>query len=135
MYGNPGRVLLCFCLGMTLQGCQVVINSWLGAASGLHVSFGVWLFAWPIAKLSALLPVTQGGIGVREVALVGLLAPFGAPPVLTAAAGLVFEAITIVGGLIAGIIALLIGRLSKAHTKPVPQSSAFATDGNKTSDG
>lgn len=133
--GNPGRVLLCFCLGMILQGCQVAINSRLGAASGLHVAFGVWLFAWPIAKLSALLPVTQGGIGVREVALVGLLAPFGAPPVLTAAAGLVFEAITIVGGLIAGIIALLIGRLSKAHTKPVPQSSAFATDGNQTSDG
>jgi glycosyltransferase 2 family protein len=132
VYRNPGRVLLCFCLGMVLQGCQVAINFWLGAVSGLHVAFGVWLFAWPIAKLSALLPVTQGGIGVREVALVGLLAPFGAPPVLTAAAGLVFEAITIVGGLIAGIIALLIGRLSNAHTKPVPQSSAFATDGNKT---
>jgi glycosyltransferase 2 family protein len=135
VYGNPGRVMLCFCLGMILQGCQVGINSWLGAASGLHVAFGVWLFAWPIAKLSALLPVTQGGIGVREVALVGLLAPFGAQPVLTAAAGLVFEAITIVGGLIAGIIALLIGRLSKAHTKPVPRSSAFATDGNKTAKG
>jgi len=128
---DPSRVLLCFCLGMILQGCQVAINSWLGAASGLHVGFGVWLFAWPIAKLSALLPVTQGGIGVREVALVGLLAPFGAPPVLTAAAGLVFEAITIVGGLLAGIIALLIGRVSKAHTKPAPQGSAFATDGNK----
>jgi uncharacterized membrane protein YbhN (UPF0104 family) len=113
----------------------VAINSWLGAASGLHVAFGVWLFAWPIAKLSALLPVTQGGIGVREVALVGLLAPFGAPPVLTAAAGLVFEAITIVGGLIAGIIALLVGRLSEAHTEPVPQRSAFETDGNKASDG
>lgn len=131
VYGDPGRVLLCFCLGMILQGFQVAINSWLGAASGLHVAFGVWLFAWPIAKLSALLPLTQGGIGVREVALVGLLAPFGAPPALTAAAGLVFEAITIVGGLLAGIIALLIGRVSKAHTKPAHQGSAFATDGNK----
>ncbi|PYU09947.1 MAG: TIGR00374 family protein, partial [Acidobacteria bacterium] len=52
-----------------------------------------WLFAWPLAKLSALLPVTQGGIGVREVALAALAAPFGAAPVLTVAVGLVWEAI------------------------------------------
>lgn len=130
MYGRPGRVLLCLCLGVILQACQVAINFWLGVASGLHVAVGVWLFAWPLAKLSALLPVTQGGIGVREVALVGLLIPFGAPPVLTAAAGLVFEAITTIGGLIAGIIAFLIGRISFSQTKPFPGLSAFPRDEN-----
>jgi glycosyltransferase 2 family protein len=113
VYGNPGQVAICLGLGMLLQGCQVAINSWLGEASGLHVAFGIWLFAWPLAKLSALLPVTQGGIGVREAALVGLLAPFGAAPALTAAAGLLFEAVTIVGGLVAGVVAMLIGRISR----------------------
>jgi len=39
----------------------------------------VWLFAWPLGRISVLLPVTQGGIGVREAAL----AAFGAAPVLT----------------------------------------------------
>jgi glycosyltransferase 2 family protein len=116
MYGRPGRLLLCLCLGMILQVCQVGINYWLGEASGLHVAFGVWLFAWPLAKLSALLPVTQGGIGVREVALVGLLAPFGASSVLTAAAGLVFEAISTFGNLIAGGIAFLLGRIPPTPT-------------------
>jgi uncharacterized protein (TIRG00374 family) len=120
MYGRPGRVLLCLFLGVVLQLCQVAINFWLGVASGLHVAFYVWLFAWPLAKLSALLPVTQGGIGVREAALVGLLIPFDAPPVLTAAAGLVFEAITTIGGLIAGIVAFLVGRISYSQTKPLP---------------
>ena len=110
--GRPGRVLLCLCLGVVLQVSQVAINFRLGVASGLHVAFGVWLFAWPLAKLSALLPLTQGGIGVREAALVGLLIPFGAPPVLTAAAGVVFEAITTIGGLIAGLVALIAGRFS-----------------------
>jgi uncharacterized membrane protein YbhN (UPF0104 family) len=128
MYGRPGRVLLCLCFGVILQVCQVAINSWLGEATGLNIAFGVWLFAWPLAKLSALLPVTQGGIGVREVALVGLLAPFGAPSVLTAAAGLVFEAITTIGGLIAGLIAFLIGRFSSAQTKPFPDLPAFPRD-------
>jgi uncharacterized membrane protein YbhN (UPF0104 family) len=129
MYGRPGRLLLCLCLGVILQVCQVAINSWLGEASGLHVAFGVWLFAWPLAKLSALLPVTQGGIGVREVALIGLLVPFGAPPVLTAAAGLVFEAITTIGGLIAGIIAFLVGRIASGQAKPFPSLPVFQKTG------
>lgn len=119
LHGNPGRVLLCLCLGLLLQGCQVAINFWLGIASGLNLEFGVWLFAWPLAKLSALLPLTQGGIGVREAALVGLLVPFGAPPALTAAAGLIFEAITVVGGLIAGVISFLAGHLIKSAPKPL----------------
>jgi hypothetical protein len=45
---------------------------------------------------------------------VGLLAPFGAPAVLTAAFGLLFEGILISGGLIGGIMAFLIGRISHA---------------------
>jgi uncharacterized membrane protein YbhN (UPF0104 family) len=126
--GRPGRVLLCLCLGVVLQVSQVGINFWLGVASGLHVAFGVWLFAWPLAKLSALLPLTQGGIGVREAALVGLLVPFGAPPVLTAAAGLVFEAITTIGGLIAGIVAFLAGRIASGQAKLFPGLPVFPND-------
>lgn len=114
MYQHPGRMLFCFFTGMLLQVCQVAINSWLGQMSGLHIAFAVWLFAWPLAKLSALLPITQGGIGIREVALVSLLVPFGAPRILTAAVGLTFQAIVISGGLIGGIVALVIGRLSSA---------------------
>jgi glycosyltransferase 2 family protein len=117
VYSNPGRVALCFCIGMLLQSVQVAMNYPLAEAAGLHVPIYFWLFAWPLAKLSGLLPVTQGGIGVREVALVALLAPLGAPPVLTAAVGLVFEAITMVGGLSAGAIAFLMGRTSAAQPK------------------
>jgi len=132
---HPGRVLLCFCLGIILQCCQVALNLWLGWICGLHLAFSLWLFAWPLAKLSALLPLTQGGIGVREAALVGLLAPFGASPALTAAAGLVFEAITIIGQLSAGAIALLMNRFSSVQNRPLPEISIFAQDGNKASNG
>jgi uncharacterized membrane protein YbhN (UPF0104 family) len=129
---RPVRVLLCLGLGVVLQLCQVGINFWLGVACGMHVAFGVWLFAWPLAKLSALLPVTQGGIGVREAALVGLLLPFGAPPVLSAAAGVVFEAITTIGGLIAGIIAILAGRLASGRAKSFAALPAFPNDAGTT---
>ena len=132
MVGSWGSVVLCLGLGIILQVSQVGLNCWLGVACGLRIAFGVWLFAWPLAKISALLPVTQGGIGVREVALVALLLPFGAPSVLTAAAGLVFEAITTIGGLLAGMIAFLVGRSSSARTKPFSVLPAIPTDGNPT---
>jgi len=77
---------------------------------GLKVPMRVWLFAWPLAKLAAVLPLTQGGIGVREAPLVTLLTPFGAPGTVVLAAGLLWEAIVICGGLIAGAVALLLGR-------------------------
>jgi uncharacterized membrane protein YbhN (UPF0104 family) len=47
-------------------------------------------------------------MGVREAALVVLLRPFGAPAALTLAAGLIWEGIIIVGGLIAGGAAFLL---------------------------
>jgi len=57
-----------------------------------------------------LVPLTQGGIGVREAALVGLLLPFGAPAALTAAVGFAWEGVIIAGGLIGGLGAYLIGK-------------------------
>jgi uncharacterized membrane protein YbhN (UPF0104 family) len=72
----------------------------------------VWLFAWPLAKLAAVLPLTQGGMGVREAALVALLTPFGAPGALVLAAGLVWEGVIIAGGLLSGAIALILRQTS-----------------------
>jgi uncharacterized membrane protein YbhN (UPF0104 family) len=117
VYRSPGTVVLCFCIGIVLQGLQVAINLPLADASGLHLPFYFWLFAWPLAKFSSLVPVTQGGIGVREAALVALLTPLGAPSALTFAVGLVFEAITIVGGVIAGIVAFVMSRIPAAQSQ------------------
>jgi glycosyltransferase 2 family protein len=72
-----------------------------------------------LAKLAALLPLTQGGIGVREAALVGLLSPFGAAPHLVLAAGLVWEGVVIMGGLLAGLTAFL---LRRGETPPEPKN-------------
>ncbi|HEY6339990.1 MAG TPA: lysylphosphatidylglycerol synthase transmembrane domain-containing protein [Bryobacteraceae bacterium] len=110
MYRRPAKMILAFLLGMGLQVSQVAINFWLGEATGLHISPKLWLFAWPLAKISALLPVTQGGIGVRDAALISLLAPFGIAPASAAAVSLTFQAIVLTGGLIAGFIAFVLGR-------------------------
>src|ERR1700686_1287849 len=85
--------------GTLIQTVFLVLTARTAMYCGLVLPLRVWLFAWPLAKLAAVLPLTQGGIGVREAALVALLAPFGAPGPLVLAAGLIWEGIIIAGGL------------------------------------
>jgi uncharacterized protein (TIRG00374 family) len=114
MASQPGAMLRALSMAMVAQLAFIELSVLLATACGLDLPFRVWLFAWPLAKLSAALPITQGGIGLREAALAALLVPFGAPAVLTVAAGLAWEAIVVSGALVAGTISLLIGRVSPA---------------------
>ena len=114
--GAPHRLLLGWLLGTTIQTAFLVLTARLAVACGLVLPLRDWFFAWPLAKLAAVMPLTQGGIGVREAALVGLLSPFGAAPHLVLAAGLVWEAVVISGGLLAGLTTFLLGRNKTAAT-------------------
>lgn len=109
---QPQYVVAAGCLALVVQGSLIWLTARVAAASGLDLPFRAWLFAWPLAKISALVPLTQGGIGVREAALAALLVPFGARAVLTVAVGLAWEAVIITGGLIAGLTAALLAPFS-----------------------
>jgi len=108
---RPYRLLFCWLLGTWVQGTYLLITAVLGMSCGLYLPLRVWLFAWPLSKIAALLPLTQGGIGVREAALVILLAPFGAPAAQVLATGIVSEGIIIAGGLLAGLTAFVLRRV------------------------
>ena len=79
MASQPQYVLVSLLLGIIIQTNLVALSALIAAACGLHVQFRVWLLVWPLAKLLALVPLTLGGLGIREAGLVALLAPFGAP--------------------------------------------------------
>ena len=115
---HPEAVLGALLLGMFLQGSLVVLNWWLGREIGIVVPLYVWLFVWPLAKIAALAPVTQGGIGVREAAQAVLFAPFGVSAVNAVAVGLVFEVVVIAGGLAGGLIAFLLRPARDAQQAP-----------------
>ena len=100
--------------GTLIQFTFLVLTALLAISCGLTLPLRVWLFAWPLAKLAAVLPLTQGGMGVREAALVALLAPFGAPGALVLAAGLVWEGVIIAGGFISGGVAVLLRKPSSS---------------------
>jgi len=112
---SPQRVIFGWSLGVLIQGTFILLNALLAISCGLFLPFRVWLFAWPLAKLAALLPLTQGGVGIREAALVALLLPFGAPSSLALASGLIWEGVIIAGGLLSGLTALVLRKLETAN--------------------
>jgi uncharacterized protein (TIRG00374 family) len=107
---RPKVLALGWVLGTCIQAAFLMLTAKLAVYCGLTMPLRAWLFAWPLAKLAALLPLTQGGIGVREAALVALMAPFGAAGPLVLAAGLMWEGVVIAGGLIAGAVAFTLGK-------------------------
>jgi hypothetical protein len=106
---RPSAMVRALGMSLIVQITFIFLNVLLAEACGLHLAYRVWLFAWPLAKLSAVLPVTQAGIGIREAALAALLLPFGAPAVLAVAASLAWDAVVVGGAIAGGIFAMVTG--------------------------
>ncbi len=107
---RPRILFFGWMLATAIQMTFLTLTAQVAVYCGLLLPLRDWLFAWPLAKLAALLPLTQGGIGIREAALVALLSPFGAAAHLVLASGLVWDGVVILGGLMAGIVAFLLSR-------------------------
>jgi uncharacterized membrane protein YbhN (UPF0104 family) len=103
---RPGPALGSLVLSVLIQFVFVGLNHYLGTLIGIEVSFAAWLIAWPLAKIVALLPVSLGGLGVREAALAALLATFSVSGVLAVAEALVWQSILFGFGLVGGLVAL-----------------------------
>jgi len=112
MRRRPQIVMASLAGGVAVQSSFVLLTGVLAESCGLHLRLRVWFFAWPLAKLAALVPLSQGGLGVREAALAALLVPFGAPAALTVAVGLVWQTVIYAGGLLSGLLGLAARRLS-----------------------
>jgi len=96
---RPGLIARALVLSVFVQGSLVTINAYIGMSVGVESSFGAWLLAWPATKFAAYLPVGIAGIGVREAALVALLRPLGGAPGPVMAAGLLWDAVIVIGAL------------------------------------
>lgn len=115
---SPASAALAMVLSLSIQALFVLLNAWIGRSIGIDVSLGVWFIAWPLAKLVALLPVSIGGLVVREAALAGVLNQFGVPVALGAVAGLLWQTVNFSGGLLGGAIWWALG------VRPVATDSA-----------
>jgi len=106
-----------FVISLVVQSAFVMTNVWLARQVGVPTPLAPWFVAWPLSKLIAVLPISLGGIGVREAALVSLLAPYGAPREAVLASGILWQAVLIVTGIV-GLIVTQIARRSTPAAAP-----------------
>ncbi len=99
---TPSALATALTLSLLIQGGFVLLNVALGRSIGIDVDLSVWLIAWPAAKVAGLLPISLGGLAVREASLGALLLPFGVPMATGVAASLIWQTVLIGGGLIGG---------------------------------
>ena len=107
---RPQRALLCLGLSLCIQGSFVLLNAFLAVQIGLQLPLAIWFLAWPLAKLAATLPVSLGGLGVREAALALFLGKFGVAIVSSVSLGLLWQAVLICGGFFGGVYYFLSSR-------------------------
>lgn len=116
---RPGPAALGLGLSLLIQSGFVLLNAWLGRSVGIQVDIFVWFLIWPLAKLASLLPISLGGLAVREASLAGLLLPFGVPPARSVVCSLLWQTVLISGGLLGGLVWLVLSR-----SRPVPLRSS-----------
>lgn len=103
---------------LVVQSAFVLVNVWMARDLGLEIGVAPWFVAWPLSKIIAILPISLGGLGVREAALVSLLAPYGAPSALVFVSGLLWQGVLMASGL----IGLAVGAAVGPSSAPVPSS-------------
>lgn len=104
---RPTLLLLTLFLSIAVQISLVAMAYRFALAIGVNVPFAAWVFAWTLAKLIAVLPISLGGLGVREATLAALLVSFGADASQVVAAGLAWQAVLFLAGGLGGIIQTL----------------------------
>jgi glycosyltransferase 2 family protein len=96
------RAALAGAIGISLlvQAGFVLTNVWLAREVGVGTGVAAWFVGWPLSKLVAVLPISLGGLGVREAVLVSILTPYGAPADAVFASGILWQSVLAVSGLL-----------------------------------
>jgi glycosyltransferase 2 family protein len=108
---QPKKLALCISISIVVQMLFISLSLTLALAIGVKIPIAAWFFAWPLAKVLAIAPVSISGLGIREGGLAALLTPFGANPATVVAAGLLWQSILFAGGLIGGLALIMVSKL------------------------
>ncbi len=101
---NPGRWTAVLGLSILAVGCVVLAWKLVGDSLNVPLSFATWLVIIPLVSLIQLTPVSLAGWGVREAAMVVILAGFGVSATAALAISVLMGLALIVLGLPGGLI-------------------------------
>lgn len=110
---QPLRLFYAFMLGAVFQLICVWIIILFSNELGINLPFADWCWISGLVSMAVLLPISVGGIGVREGAFAGALSLQGVPIERSIALSLAVFAISLLGALIGGLLELF----SKSHPR------------------
>lgn len=125
---RPFRSLTAFILSSFVQSGLILLSIVLAHGIGIQLPVLLWFLILPLTKLSTLLPISLGGMGVREVVLAILLSRVDVVATQAVALGLLWETVIIVGGLSCGVIYFLSNRFSGDKMLTIRQASMAANN-------
>lgn len=120
--GRRGALLLALAVSFSMQAGLVILAAMLASGVGVEAPLEIWFFAWPLAKILAIAPISLGGIGVREASLAALMVPFGADAAGVVAASLIWQGVLFGAGALGAAMWVVTSRNSERAASAQPQS-------------
>jgi len=109
----PLRLASVFFVGIAFQLIGVWITFLISQAFGIFVTFSDFCWITGLVSIAVLLPISFGGIGVREGAFVGILSLQGVPIEKSIALSLAIFAFSLIGAIIGGMLEVYFIALSR----------------------
>ena len=104
----PGSVVLkLLLLSFLVQFIRILIFYSIFTALGIHLDLALFVVFVPLLFIVMLMPISIGGLGVREGALFLFLSPYGASLEVCTAAGLLFHLLQLIS-MLPGIVLFML---------------------------
>ena len=100
-------LIISFLYSLIIQVFFIISFSSISLALGIGIEFYLFIFVLPFIALASSVPITIGGIGIRENALVFIIVSFGIARGQAALFSLIVLAIILIIGMIGGITYLI----------------------------
>ena len=118
---RPGLIASAITWSLLVQMGTALMVDAVGRSIGTDLPVSVWLAAVPLVALAMVLPISIGGVGIREGGLAVLLSPHGVSKEKAVAIGLLWFLVSIACGLVGGVMFLADRRRGTA-TAPQPEA-------------
>ena len=134
LFAKPARCGAVLGLSTLTIGLSILAFKLVADGVGSRLSFGTWLAIVPPVTLLQLLPISLAGWGVREVALVVMLASFGVPTEAALATSVLLGFCLIVIGLPGGLIWLANWDIARPQPVLATSNAVAAPDAKRVTD-
>lgn len=111
---KPLRLLYALMLAVVLHMICVWVIILFSFELEIDLAFADWCWIFGFVSVAVLLPISVGGIGIREGAFAGALSLHGVPIEKSIALSLVFFSITLMGALIGALLELFNSKIFKS---------------------